>query len=102
MAQSERIIGLAQWLATPAGRYLLEWEQHHLDLAVADLFGFHALQVGLPELDALRNNRMPHRWVGCEHVAPAATGPEAMPRATVALNLDFDALPFDSASLDLV
>jgi ubiquinone/menaquinone biosynthesis C-methylase UbiE len=25
-----------------------------------------------------------------------------MPRAAVALNLDFDALPFDSASLDLV
>lgn len=93
---------MAHWLATPAGRYLLEWEQHHLDQAVADLFGFHALQVGLPELDALRNNRMPHRWVACEHASPAAAGTEAMPRATVALSLDFDALPFDSASLDLV
>jgi len=36
MAQSERIIGLASWLATPAGRYLLDWEQQHLDLAVAE------------------------------------------------------------------
>jgi SAM-dependent methyltransferase len=102
MAQSERIIGLAQWLATPAGRYLLEWEQHHLDLVVADLFGFHALQVGLPELDALRANRMPHRWVGSESVEPPPSAGETMPRAAVALNLDFDALPFDSASLDLV
>ena len=97
MAHSERIIGLAQWLATPAGRYLLAWEQHHLDLAVADLFGFHALQVGLPELDALRANRMPHRWVGCESVEPPPSAGEPMPRAAVALNLDFDALPFDSA-----
>ena len=103
MAQSERIIGLAQWLATPAGRYLLAWEQHHLDLAVADLFGFHALQVGLPELDALRANRMPHRWVGSECVeTPPAFDADPMPRAAVALNLDVDALPFDSASLDLV
>lgn len=93
---------MAQWLATPAGRYLLEWEQHHLDLVVADLFGFHALQVGLPELDALRANRMPHRWVGSDCVDGPAIEGEPMPRAAVALNLEFDALPFDSASLDLV
>src|SRR5215216_6037912 len=61
------IIGLAEWLKTPAGRYLLAWEQAHLDTAVADVFGFHALQLGLPELDALRMNRMPHRWVATEH-----------------------------------
>ena len=66
---------MAQWLATPAGRYLLAWEQHHLDLAVADVFGFHALQVGLPELDALRNNRMPHRWVASDETNGAGTDP---------------------------
>ncbi|MEP7099810.1 MAG: SAM-dependent methyltransferase, partial [Burkholderiales bacterium] len=57
------IIGLTDWLTTPAGSYVLQWEQAHLDTAVADLFGFHALQLGLPELEALRANRMPHRWV---------------------------------------
>jgi len=93
---------LAQWLATPAGRYLLEWEQHHLDLAVADLFGFHALQVGLPELDALRANRMPHRWVAGEGADMPVARDDTLQRAAVALNLDVDALPFDSASLDLV
>jgi SAM-dependent methyltransferase len=105
MAESSRIIGLTQWLRTPAGRYLLEWEQRHLDVAVADLFGFHALQVGLPELDALRANRMPHRWVASESaLAPDAEAGEgeAVPRAAIALHLDFDALPFDSQSLDLV
>jgi SAM-dependent methyltransferase len=110
------IIGLTDWLQTPAGRYVLQWEQAHLDAAVADLFGFHALQLGLPELDALRANRMPHRWVATEHaqmLAPPAAiaGPdaealrdEAAPPtpAAVALCCDFDALPFDSSSLDLI
>ncbi len=102
MAQSERIIGLASWLATPAGRYLLEWEQQHLDLAVADVFGFHALQLGLPELDALRSNRMPHRWVASDDATDSPRDVDALPRAAVALRLDHDALPFDSASLDLI
>jgi SAM-dependent methyltransferase len=103
MAEGSRIIGLTEWLKTPAGRYLLEWEQRHLDTAVVDLFGFHALQLGMPELDALRANRMPHRWIASE--APPldpAEGDGVLPRAAVALQLDFDALPFDSQSLDLV
>ena len=112
MAESA-IIGLSDWLKTPAGRYVLQWEQSHLDVAVADLFGYHAVQLGLPELDALRANRMPHRWVASESFAPMAapsarahagadaTEP-AVPRAVVALHCDFDALPFDSNSLDLV
>ena len=94
---------------------------------MVDLFGFHALQLGLPELDALRANRMPHRWLATEsrerrlatarppaarlprHDAPPrcrqrrAQAPSAAlaPRAAVAC-CDFDALPFDSNSLDLV
>ena len=121
MAEGE-IIGLSEWLKTPAGRYVLQWEQSHLDGAVADLFGFHALQLGLPELDALRANRMPHRWVASESAmspdapdareaggppgggaqadAPAAAARVA--RVAIALHCDFDALPFDSSSLDLV
>ena len=102
MAESSRIIGLTQWLRTPAGRYLLEWEQRHLDSAVSDLFGFHALQLGLPELEALRANRMPHRWVAAESAAPPAAEGETPLRAAVALQLDFEALPFDGQSLDLV
>src|SRR5204863_10020665 len=51
MTKSPAIIDLAQWLRTPAGGYLLAWEQAHLDRAVVDFFGFHAVQLGLPELD---------------------------------------------------
>jgi exo-beta-1,3-glucanase (GH17 family) len=33
---------------------------------VTDLFGFHALQLGLPDLAGLRANRMPHRWLASD------------------------------------
>lgn len=103
---------MAPWLKTPPGRYLLAWEQAQLDRCVVDVFGFHALQLGLPELDALRANRMPHRWLAVDHppapVVESGTVPEvpdaadqSSPRAIV-LQCDFDALPFDSNSLDLV
>ena len=48
---------------------------------------------------------MPHRWVATETaLAPTAgdDGSPPPPRAAVALHCDFDALPFDSNSLDLV
>jgi len=78
-------IDLAAWLQTAPGRTLLAWEQAQVDEAVSDLFGFHALQLGMPELNGLQTNRMPHRWL-----------------AGTDLHCDFEALPFDSASLDLV
>jgi SAM-dependent methyltransferase len=90
-----RAHALTDWLATPPGQYLLAWEQAQLDRVVADLFGFHALQLGLPELDALRANRMPHRWVSLDHAA--APRPSA-----VALLAHGDTLPFPERSLDLV
>jgi SAM-dependent methyltransferase len=98
MSMSDDIIGLARWLETPSGRYLLDWEQRYLDQAVADMFGFHALQLGLNQIDALRANRMPHRWIATE----SATSGQARPLAAVSLHCSFDALPFDSQSLDLV
>jgi SAM-dependent methyltransferase len=90
---NEQIIGtgLRDWFATPRGRYLLAWERIQLDLAVADIFGFHALQLGLPELDGLASNRMRHRWLANDTPAPG-----------VKLITDFSALPFPANSLDLV
>lgn len=103
MTDDRSIIGFTPWLASPPGRYLLAWEQAQLDTHVADVFGFHALQLGLPELDALRANRMPHRWLGVQSLAAEAApagDDAAIPRAT--LRCEYDALPFPSASLDLV
>ena len=81
--------GLAEWLASPQGRYIIEWEQARFDGLVADRFGYNAVQLGFSELDLLRNNRMSFR-LRC--------GPEG---AVAVRSLDV-ALPFASASLDLV
>ena len=84
----------------------------HIDQAVVDVFGYHALQLGLPELQGLRANRMPHRWVASDirHAIeplplppPSDSEPCSLPfDAHVALHCEFDALPFPNQSLDLV
>ena len=91
-------MGFGEWLRTPAGAYLLAWEQRHIDLAVADVFGFHAVQLGMPQLQALRANRMPDRWLATDG---GPTQAETAAHA-VSIHCDFDALPVARLSLDLV
>lgn len=55
------IPGLDRWLASLPGRHVLAWEQGQVDDLVADVFGYHALQIGLPQADFLRANRIPLR-----------------------------------------
>jgi SAM-dependent methyltransferase len=83
------IPGLDDWLSSDPGRYVLDWEQRQLDAAVADIFGFHALQIGLPQGDFLRANRIPLRQKAGEYGA-------------VDLVCDCAALPLASLSMDLV
>ncbi|MDO9438231.1 class I SAM-dependent methyltransferase [Hydrogenophaga sp.] len=98
-----KIIGLTEWFATAPGQYLLAWEREQFDLAVADLFGFNALQLGLPELDALQANRMPHRWLALPEVPVFANDASTQqPTPRVALVTNAAALPFPEGSLDLV
>lgn len=52
---------LSEWLATPQGGYVLTREQAFFDRTVSDIFGFNALQLGLPEYDFLRCSRIPLR-----------------------------------------
>lgn len=87
---------LHDWLDTPPGHYVLAWEQAQCDQALADVFGFHALQLGWPELDALRANRMPHRWLGCNSLVGVPSKRQGV------LMTESVALPFPDASLDLV
>lgn len=94
---------LAAWFQTPPGRYLLQWEHERFAAAVTDAFGYHALQLGLPQIDALAGNRIPHRWLA----VPEAQGPvHPTESATAAVRVDLvthaAALPFPAASLDLV
>lgn len=96
---SDRIIDLHQWFQTPAGRYLLDWERIQIDAAVADIFGYHALQIGVPELHGLGANRMPHRWFADDHAVDFV---QLQNRYSAAFMTDSAALPFPASSLDLV
>ena len=98
---SDQIINLQDWLDTPAGRYLVDWERAVVGGAVADVFGYHAVQLGMPAVAALQHNRMPHRWLATQHIA-ATPLEAALPEVPLAFVADFAALPFPSASLDLV
>ena len=90
-----------QWFDSPPGRYLLEWEQSRFDAAVADVFGYHSLQLGMPMLDGLRANRMPHRWLALGGSEDAtADAPPA--QGEVHLRAHAVALPFPDNSLDLL
>lgn len=80
---------LTDWLATPLGRYVLERELAYVDTAVADVFGYYALQLGLPEHDFLRSSRIPFK---CRVASSGAAE----------LRADFFDLPIASNSIDLL
>lgn len=79
----------AGWFATPLGMYLLECELKYVDDAIADVFGYNALQLGLQEHDFLRASRIPFKC----RIAPAGA---------VGLRAEFSDLPIASNSIDLL
>lgn len=80
---------LADWLGTPLGNYLLRRELGYFDTAISDIFGFHALQIGLPACDFLAGSRITAKHV-LDLEEPAH------------LYADPAYLPFSENSLDLV
>ena len=99
MNESTSILRLSEFLRSPAGQYVLDWEQLQLDTAVVDIFGYHALQLGMPDIDALRENRMPLRFCAANQVpvAPSSTG-----HPKIAVINRYEELPFATHSIDLV
>lgn len=116
---------MQNWLKTPPGQTLLAWENAQFEQVVADIFGYHALQLGLPDLQALHANRMPHRWVAVSEAGniteventkkainliatelnntPATAENGTLKSVfTVDIVTDFEALPFPENSLDLL
>jgi SAM-dependent methyltransferase len=87
------------WLRTPLGEYFLAWEQACLDAILTDIFGYNALQIGLADQDLLRANRIPLHV--CARRAPGQSD-ESAPASRVTVLTDEAALPFVSASFDLV
>ncbi|SES80415.1 Methyltransferase domain-containing protein [Nitrosomonas marina] len=65
-----------QWFATPLGQYVVEHEFLYFDQAVANIFGYNAMQLGMPYFDFLRMNRMPLRFTAgteCDNEMKAAS-----------------------------
>jgi len=77
------------WLQTPLGQYLLAREQAYIDKTVIDIFGYNALQIGLPGIDLLLRNPMPLRTSVDRSVGAG-------------LRADAAELPVTSASIDLL
>ena len=80
---------LADWFAAPLGNYLLTREHAWFDRTVADIFGYHAIQIGLPEYAFLAQSRIATRWT-VDYDAPAQ------------LRADPHWLPFAENALDLI
>ena len=79
---------------------MIGWEQPVLDKAVEDIFGYNALQFGVPSLQVLANNRIANRWL----VLDGVVQPEFFNEPFKQPNLfsRFDALPFPDQSIDLI
>lgn len=77
------------WLESPLGTYLLDRELAYFDHAVADIFGFYAVQIGFGNVDFLRNSRIPER-IRCGQ------------DVSVDLFVEPMFLPFESQSIDLL
>jgi SAM-dependent methyltransferase len=73
---------LAEWFDQPLGRYLRAREQAYFDSTLADIFGFHALQIGLPEYAFLQASRVTTRiTVDLEEPAQVLADPHWLPFA---------------------
>lgn len=105
------------WWQTPAGQLVMAWEQTRFDQQLADVFGLHAVQLGLAQWPVLRTNRMPlHLVVSLASHRSTADRPTDLPtdlpgseapipsgQRPASLILEhFQSLPFADASLDLV
>jgi SAM-dependent methyltransferase len=96
--QESAIVSLSAWLNTDPGRYVRNWEQTRFDGMVDNVFGYRALQIGLPELDLLRANRMPFKAFAGQVI------PETQQTYDWAgvVRVEPEFLPFDRESMDLV
>ena len=79
---------LSAWLATAQGAYVLAWELAQFASAVDDVFGYRAVQIGLPEVDFLQQNRIQFRFtLALEAGAAVAADPLQLPLESQSVDL---------------
>jgi SAM-dependent methyltransferase len=100
--RAQEIIGTGDWWASSQGEALRRLESAWAGAALADAFGFFALQVGMPDWPGLRGVRIPHRWVGRLPMDGTSSEPLSVEDGSSVLQCQPERLPFPSQSLDLL
>ena len=95
-----RTLSFDDFLETPQGQTLLEWESAQYDEIVSDAFGYSALQVGCPGLDTLKDNRIARHWLTDTSFERLDTLGKETRFSPVQAESAW--LPFESDSMDLV
>lgn len=90
----------ADFFKSAPGQVLLTWESAQYDALVQDAFGYAALQVGCPQIDTLKFNRIAAQWI--TDPSPAALEGIALREGTSRVAANPEWLPFAAESLDLV
>jgi len=93
---SPLIVELQRWFDTDAGQYVRAWETDRVNALVTDVFGFRAVQYGLPQFDYLAQNRISFKVYAGPQI------PESSSSWNAAVICEPEQLPFDSDSLDLL
>ncbi len=91
-------LSFAGFLKTPAGSVLKNWEKEQIGKTSEEVFGYRALQLGVPEIDFLAQNRIANRICAAE----SAEDLQQAEFSGDAVLSDFAALPFESESADLI
>lgn len=89
------ICSLKAWLETAIGRHVRALEQRQINHLVSNVFGYHAVQVNLPDWNLLRTSRIMHKWYTQPQVNPSMV-------KTNLLVAQPEALPFETQSIDLI
>ena len=77
-----------QWFSTSLGQYIVEHEFQYFDQVVSNIFGYNAMQMGMPQYDFLRANRMPLRFsAGTESDHILRTASDHLPIASDTIDL---------------
>ncbi|MEY3974452.1 MAG: hypothetical protein RIS59_813, partial [Pseudomonadota bacterium] len=76
-----------EWWSTTLGEHLLAQEQDLLDPVVHDVFGYHAVQLGLSGIDLLRESRIRSRAIVAVDGGDLLARPEQLPLADRSVDL---------------
>lgn len=85
-----------QWQNTEPGRYASRWEYRQISGLLTNVFGYHAIQMGMPHWDLLQHNRISNKWYA-DHLHE-----ESSQRKASQVCCEPEQLPFASESVDLI